>query len=118
MSASETIAAGSPVGRYEILSLLSAGGMGELYHARDPQLGRELVVKLLPRRGVFHPDAVERFVREARAASALNHPNIVTVYEIGESPSGHFSAKATVRGSGLERASVTALSRVLSARST
>ena len=98
MSASETIAAGSPVGRYEILSLLSAGGMGELYHARDPELGRELVVKLLPRRGVFHPDAVERFVREARAASALNHPNIVTVYEIGESPSGHFIAMELILG--------------------
>ena len=92
MTVSEIVAAGSPVGRYEIISLLSAGGMGELYHARDPELGRDLVVKLLPRRGVFHPDAVERFIREARAASALNHPNIVTVYEIGESPSGHFIA--------------------------
>jgi tetratricopeptide (TPR) repeat protein len=72
--------------------------MGELYHARDPELGRDLVVKLLPRRGVFHPDAVERFVREARAASALNHPNIVTVYEIGESPSGHFIAMELIEG--------------------
>jgi|GEM_PF-784089 len=98
MSESTTIAAGAPVGRYEILSLLSAGGMGELYHARDPELGRDLVVKLLPRRGVFHPDAVERFVREARAASALNHPNIVTVYEIGESPSGHFIAMELIEG--------------------
>ena len=72
--------------------------MGELYHARDPELGRDLVVKLLPRRGVFHPDAVERFVREARAASALNHPNIVTVYEIGESPSGNFIAMELIEG--------------------
>jgi tetratricopeptide (TPR) repeat protein len=98
MTVSEIVAAGSPVGRYEIISLLSAGGMGELYHARDPELGRDLVVKLLPRRGVFHPDAVERFVREARAASALNHPNIVTVYEIGESPSGHFIAMELIEG--------------------
>jgi tetratricopeptide (TPR) repeat protein len=98
MTQNETIAAGSPIGRYEILSLLSAGGMGELYHARDPELGRELVVKLLPRRGIFHPDAVERFVREARAASALNHPNIVTVYEIGEAPSGHFIAMELIEG--------------------
>ena len=80
MSGNDRIDAGSVVGRYEIVSMLSAGGMGELYHARDPELGRDLVVKLLPRRGVFHPDAVERFVREARAASALIHPNIVTVY--------------------------------------
>src|SRR5512143_211070 len=98
MPESETVASGSPVGRYEIISLLSAGGMGELYHARDPELGRDVVVKLLPRRGVFHPDAVERFVREARAASALNHPNIVTVYEIGESDSGHFIAMELIEG--------------------
>src|SRR5687767_3706769 len=92
MSARDAIAAGAPVGRYEIVSLLSAGGMGELYRARDPELGRDLVLKLLPRRGVFHPDALERFVREARAASALNHPNIVTVYEIVESTAAHFIA--------------------------
>src|SRR5829696_7367821 len=98
MTVSEVVAAGSPVGRYEIIALLSAGGMGELYHARDPELGRDVVVKLLPRRGVFHPDAVERFVREARAASALNHPNIVTVYEIGESPSGNFIAMELIEG--------------------
>ncbi len=72
--------------------------MGELYLARDPELERDLVLKLLPRRGVFHPDSVERFVREARAASALNHPNIVTVYEVGESPSGHFIAMELIEG--------------------
>src|SRR4051812_45682654 len=98
MTATETISSGSPVGRYEILSLLSAGGMGELYHAKDPELGRDLVVKLLPRRGVFHPEAVERFVREARASSALNHPNIVTIYEIGEAPLGHFIAMELING--------------------
>ena len=89
---------GSPIGKYEIVSLLSAGGMGELYKAHDPELGRELVLKVLPRRGVFHPDSVERFVREARASSALNHPNIVTVYEIGESPFGHFIAMELIEG--------------------
>src|SRR4051812_14150897 len=98
MTATETISSGSPVGRYEILSLLSAGGMGELYHARDPELGRDLVVKLLPRGGVVHPESVERFIREARASSALNHPNIVTIYEIGEAPSGHFIAMELING--------------------
>ena len=98
MSSAETVSAGAPVGRYQIITLLSAGGMGELYHARDPELERDLVLKLLPRRGVFHPDAVERFIREARAASALNHPNIVTVYEIGESESGHFIAMELIEG--------------------
>jgi tetratricopeptide (TPR) repeat protein len=72
--------------------------MGELYHARDPELGRDLVVKLLPRRGVVHPEAVQRFVREARASSALNHPNIVTIYEIGEAPHGHFIAMELISG--------------------
>src|SRR5688500_690833 len=113
----ETMTAGSPVGRYEILSLLSAGGMGELYLARDPELGRELVIKLLPKRGVFHPDALERFSREARAASALNHPNIVTVYEVGESPSGNFIAMELVEGRTLrelrsESPSVTTVARI------
>jgi tetratricopeptide (TPR) repeat protein len=98
MTATSRIEPGSTVGRYEIVSLLSAGGMGELYHARDPELGRDLVVKLLPRRGVFHPEAVERFVREARAASALNHPNIVTVYEVGDSPAGNFIAMELIEG--------------------
>jgi serine/threonine protein kinase/tetratricopeptide (TPR) repeat protein len=98
---SESIVAGLPVGRYEILSLIGAGGMGELYRARDPELGRELVVKLLPRRTAFHPEALERFVREARAASALNHPNIITVYEVGESPKGHFIAMELIEGRNL-----------------
>ncbi|MGK2963134.1 MAG: serine/threonine-protein kinase, partial [Gemmatimonadaceae bacterium] len=98
MSPAGKIDPGSPIGRYEIISLISAGGMGELYHARDPELKRELVLKLLPRKGVFHPDAVERFVREAKAASALNHPNIVTVYEVGESPLGHFIAMELIEG--------------------
>src|SRR5688572_23255901 len=98
MHSPETMATGTPVGKYEIVSLLSAGGMGELYQARDPELGRDLVLKLLPRRGVFHPDAVNRFMLEARAASALNHPNIVTVYEIGNSPSGHFIAMELIEG--------------------
>src|SRR5688500_1374394 len=98
MHSPETMATGTPVGKYEIVRLLSAGGMGELYQARDPELGRDLVLKLLPRRGVFHPDAVNRFMLEARAASALNHPNIVTVYEIGNSPSGHFIAMELIEG--------------------
>jgi tetratricopeptide (TPR) repeat protein len=113
----DRIEPGSTVGRYEIVSSLSAGGMGELYHARDPELGRDLVVKLLPRRGVFHPEAVERFVREARAASALNHPNIVTVYEIGESPAGNFIAMELIEGRTLremrsESPSMSAVARI------
>ncbi|HVF41010.1 MAG TPA: protein kinase, partial [Gemmatimonadaceae bacterium] len=98
MRGSDPIAAGTTFGRYQITSLLSAGGMGEVYHARDPELERDLVLKLLPRRAAFHPDALQRFIREARAASALNHPNIVTIYEIGEAPGGHFIAMELVQG--------------------
>ena len=117
MPTNHRIDAGSAIGRYEIVSRLSAGGMGELYRARDPELERELVVKLLPRHGVFHPDAVERFGREARAASALNHPNIVTVYEIGESPAGHFIAMELIEGRTLrelraESPSVSTIARI------
>jgi tetratricopeptide (TPR) repeat protein len=101
MSESESVVAGHPVGRYEVVSLIGAGGMGELYRARDPELGRNLVIKILPRRVGLHPDSVERFVREARAASALNHPNIITVYEIGESAFGHFIAMELIEGRNL-----------------
>ena len=94
----EPIEAGSTIDRYEVVTLLSAGGMGEVYRARDPLLERELVLKVLPRRTQFHAEALERFIREARAASALNHPNIVTIYAIGESDGCHFIAMELVKG--------------------
>lgn len=78
-----TLAAGTRLGRYEIHSLLGAGGMGEVYLARDTQLERNVAVKVLPADLVESTDRVNRFVREARAASALNHPYILTVHEIG-----------------------------------
>ncbi len=94
----EAIEAGSSIDRYEVVSLLSAGGMGEVYRARDPLLERELVLKVLPQRTQFHSEPLERFIREARAASALNHPNIVTIYAIGESDGCHFIAMELVKG--------------------
>src|SRR5690349_15116911 len=77
------LAAGSRLGPYTILSPLGAGGMGEVYRARDPRLGREVAVKVLP--AEFGDDAgrLRRFEQEARAASALNHPNILTVFDTG-----------------------------------
>ena len=84
--------------RYEVVARISAGGMGEVYRARDPLLERELVLKVLPQRAQFNSDALERFVREARAASALNHPNIVTIYAIGEADGCHFIAMELVKG--------------------
>src|SRR5262245_28737771 len=75
------LAAGSRLGPYEILAPLGAGGMGEVYRARDPRLGREVAVKVLPAAMSSDPDRLRRFEQEARAASALNHPNILTVFD-------------------------------------
>src|SRR3954452_7602512 len=74
---------GSQIGPYEILSPIGAGGMGEVYRARDPRLGRDVAVKVLPASFSADPDRLRRFEVEARAAAALNHPNILAVYDLG-----------------------------------
>ncbi|MFY9552881.1 MAG: protein kinase [Thermoanaerobaculia bacterium] len=79
-----TLAAGSKLGPYEILSPLGAGGMGEVYRARDTRLGREVAIKVLPASFSQDPDRLRRFEQEARAASALNHPNILTIHDVGQ----------------------------------
>jgi serine/threonine-protein kinase len=81
---------GRTLGSYQVLSLLGAGGMGEVYLARDSRLGRNVAIKLLPNQHCVDPERVWRFEREARAASALNHPNIVTIYDIGLAPEGRY----------------------------
>jgi serine/threonine protein kinase/tetratricopeptide (TPR) repeat protein len=78
-----TVAAGSLLGRFRIEGRLGAGGMGEVYRATDTKLGRPIALKILPPQYIDEPGRRERFEREARAASALNHPNIVTVYDAG-----------------------------------
>src|SRR3972149_6825587 len=78
-----TIAAGTQLGPYEIIAMIGAGGMGEVYRARDPRLGREVAIKVLPAAYSADPDRLNRFEQEARAAAALNHPNILAVYDIG-----------------------------------
>ena len=81
-----TIAAGTRLGRYEIRSKIGAGGMGEVYLAQDRELDRKVALKILPAEVATRRDRMERFVREAKAAAALNHPNIAHIYEIGSSP--------------------------------
>src|SRR5262245_40454509 len=78
-----TIAVGAQLGPFEILSHLGAGGMGEVYRARDARLGREVAIKVLPAAFSTNEDRLRRFEQEARAAGMLNHPNILTIYDIG-----------------------------------
>ena len=78
-----SIGPGARLGPYEILGALGAGGMGEVFRARDLRLGREVAIKLLPPAMAAHPARVRRFEQEARACSALNHPHILTVYDVG-----------------------------------
>ncbi len=92
------ISQGTRLGPYEILAPLGAGGMGEVYRARDTRLGREVAVKVLPTGVSMDPDRLKRFEKEARSASSLNHPNIVTIYDIGESGGTSFIAMELVEG--------------------
>ncbi len=92
---------GTRLGPYEIVSPLGAGGMGEVYLARDTRLGREVAVKVLPEGLGGDPDRLKRFEKEARSTSALNHPNIVTIHEIGSVGDVSYIAMERVEGSTL-----------------
>src|SRR5438128_5247582 len=92
------IAVGTKLGRYEIRSKIGEGGMGEVYLAQDTKLDRKVAIKILPATLAGNSDRMRRFVQEAKAASALNHPNIITIYEIDETESGHFIATEFIDG--------------------
>lgn len=94
---------GKQFGAYQIISVLGFGGMGEVYLARDERLKRKLALKLLPPQFTRDPDRVRRFEREARAASALNHPNIITIYDIGEMVGTYFITAEYVEGQTLRQ---------------
>jgi serine/threonine-protein kinase len=89
---------GRLIGHYKVLELWAAGGMGEVYLADDTRLSRRVALKLLPPLFTVNADRVRRFEQEARAASALNHPNIVTIYDIGRSNSSHYIATEFIEG--------------------
>ncbi len=94
---------GSRLGRYRVLSKLGAGGMGEVYLAEDTSLGRKVALKLLPSHLTADQHRLQRFKQEARSASALNHPNILTIHEIGEANHRPFIATEFIEGETLRR---------------
>jgi Tol biopolymer transport system component/predicted Ser/Thr protein kinase len=94
---------GKPVAHYQVLEKLGEGGMGVVYKARDPRLDRFLAIKVLPPGKVSDPERVRRFFQEAKSASALNHPNIVHIYDIGDTDGSPFIAMEYVKGRTLEQ---------------
>src|ERR1051325_11892032 len=97
-----TIAKGLSVGPYEILSQIGAGGMGEVWRARDKRIGRDVAVKVLP--DEFNDEAVKRFEQEARAAGALNHPGLVTIFDVGTSDRSPYIVMELLEGQTLRDA--------------
>ena len=94
---------GQGIGSYQILALLGAGGMGVVYKARDTRLSRSVAIKVLPPDRMGDPERKRRFIQEARAASALNHPNIITIYDIGNESGIDFIVMECVEGKTLDQ---------------
>jgi eukaryotic-like serine/threonine-protein kinase len=98
------ITAGTKLGPYEILASIGAGGMGEVYRAKDTRLGREVALKILPESFALEPDRLRRFEQEARAVAALNHPNILSVFDIGQQEGSPFLVSELLEGESLRTA--------------
>jgi len=97
------LTAGTRLGPYEILAPLGAGGMGEVYRARDARLNRDVAVKVLPASFADHPDRLRRFEQEARATGMLNHPNILAVYDVGTHDGAPYLVTELLEGSTLRQ---------------
>ncbi len=93
-----SLAPGARLGPYEVVALIGAGGMGEVYRAKDTRLGRDVAIKVLPAGFGTDADRLQRFEQEARAAAALNHPNILAVYDIGAHESAPFIVSELLEG--------------------
>ena len=100
---SSQLAKGTRLGDFEILSLLGAGGMGEVYRAHDSKLGRDVALKVLPVEMATDPDRLKRFQREARAVAALNHPHIVTIHSVEQAGGIHYLTMELVEGVPLDQ---------------
>jgi eukaryotic-like serine/threonine-protein kinase len=95
--------AGARLGPYEIRGPIGAGGMGEVYRAYDTRLARDVALKVLPRNTVDTAEAQARFEREARAVAALNHPNILALYDVGSEGTIHFAVTELLEGGTLRQ---------------
>lgn len=96
------LSAGFHLGPYEILEPLGAGGMGEVYRARDHRLGREVAIKIIPDRLATNPKALERFEQEAKAVASLSHPNILAIHDVGTAEGTSFAVMELLRGESLD----------------
>src|SRR5688500_3375342 len=94
---------GTQLGHYTIESRIGEGGMGEVYRARDTRLDRSVAIKILPTGAAESSESLRRFIQEAKAASSLNHPNIVTIHEIGDDTSVPFIVMEHIDGAPLSR---------------
>src|SRR5262245_11271602 len=89
---------GSILGPYKIVEAIGAGGMGEVYRARDTRLDRDVAIKVLPDDLASDPDALKRFEREVKAVAALSHPNILTIYDVGVDHNVSFAVMELLEG--------------------
>src|SRR5512132_2642760 len=95
------LSAGTRLGSYEVLAALGAGGMGEVYRARDPRLGRDVAIKVLPAGSAGDSERMRRFEQEARATAALSHPNILAVFDIGSQDNSPYIVSELLEGEAL-----------------